>query len=164
MENIKSERISSKMFWQTGAIIFIAVALGFVVNEIRSDRLPLVADWSVETQLNIESEQNITISLDEAKDKFFSKKAMFLDSRPSEHYELGHIQGAYNLPWKGVERYFDNVMADIPQDTLIIVYCDGISCTWSKDLALDLLFRGYENVRVLINGWSLWVEHQLPID
>jgi len=164
MKNPKSERISSRMFWQTGAIIFLAVALGIVVNEIRSDRLPLVADWSVEAQLNVESGQNITISLDRAKGSFFSQKAVFLDSRPPEHYELGHIQGARNLPWEGVERYFDTVMADIPQDVLIITYCDGISCTWSKDLALELFFRGYDNVRVLVNGWSLWVEHQLPID
>jgi len=85
MKNVKSERISSRIFWQTGAIIILAVALGIVVNEIRSDRLPLVADWSVEAQLNVESGQNITISLDGAKDNFFSKKAVFLDSRPPEH-------------------------------------------------------------------------------
>ena len=160
----RGDRIGSRMFWQTTAIVFLAVALGLLVNQLRPGRLPLVADWSPEAQLTLESGEILVISLDEARDSFFSEKAVFLDARSLELYKLGHITGARNLPWNAVDENFDAVMADIHQDALLIAYCDGESCSESKDLALDLFYRGYENVRVLVNGWSLWKEYQLPMD
>ena len=152
------------MFWETMAMVLLAVVLGLLVNQLRPGRLPLVGDWSPEAQLTLESGKSLVISLDEARDSFFSEKAVFLDARSPELYKLGHITGARNLPWNAVDENFDAVMADIHQDALLIAYCDGESCSESKDLALDLFYRGYENVRVLVNGWSLWKEYQLPMD
>ena len=160
----RRDRIGSRMFWQATAIVFLAVALGLLVNQLRPGRLPLVADWSPEAQLTLESVEILVISLDEARDSFFSGKAVFLDARSHELYKLGHITGSRNLPWNAVDENFDTVMADIHSDALLIAYCDGESCSESKDLALDLFYRGYENVRVLVNGWSLWKEYQLPMD
>ena len=155
--------IGSRMFRQAGAIVLLAVTIGVLVNQIRSDRLPLVADWSPEARLTFESGASMVISLEEARESFFSQKVVFLDARPPELYQEGHIQSARNLPWEAVEEYFDAVMTDIPQDSLIITYCDGVNCELSKDLALELFYRGYEKVRVLVNGWGLWKENQLPI-
>jgi len=164
MESVISQRIVLQMFRQTGAIVLLAVTLGVLTNLIRPNQLPLVADWSPEAQIAEESRHNMLISIEEARESFFSQKVVFLDARSPELYQASHIQGARNLPWEAVDKYSDAVMADIPQDALIITYCDGESCSLSKDLALDLFYRGYENVRVLVNGWSLWVEHHLPID
>lgn len=163
-EKGRIEGIGFRMFWQTGSIVLLAVILAFLVNQIRSDRLGLVADWSVEAQLAQESGQNMVISLEEARELCSSQSATFLDARSSELYEQAHILCARNLPWNAVDEHFDTVMADIHQDALIIVYCDGETCSLSKDLALELFYRGYDNVRVLVNGLSLWVEHQLPVE
>jgi len=54
-------------------------------------------------------------------------------------------------------------MTEIPMDAMVIAYCDGESCSLSKDLALYLFFRGYDNVRVLVNGWSRWLEAGLHV-
>ena len=159
----RHKRIGSRMLWQTGAIILLAVALGIVINQIRPARLPFVGDWSPEAQLTLESGKSLVISLDDAHDNFISGKGVFLDARAPEAYNEGHIQGARNLPWEAVDEYMEKVTAQVSQDALIIAYCDGESCALSKDLALELFYMGYENVRVLVNGWSLWVEHQLPI-
>lgn len=148
---------------QAGGIILLAAILGLLVNQIRPERLPLVADWTPEARLTLESGENMAISLDKTKEAFLSKEGVFLDARSPELYEQGHIRGARNLPWQAVDDHFDSVMVDIPKDRLIISYCDGEACALSKDLAIELLFRGYENVRVLINGWSVWQENQLPI-
>lgn len=163
METARLEGIRFRMFWQLGAIVLLAVTIGVLVNQIRSDRLPLVANWSAEGRLTLEDGESIVISLDEARQLCLSRSATFLDARSREIYEQGHILCAYNLPWEAVDEYFDIVMTDIPKDALIITYCDGESCPLSEDLAQDLFYRGYENVRVLVNGWSLWKEHQLPI-
>ncbi len=159
----RHRKIGVQVVWQTGCIILLAVIMGLLVNQIRPKGLPLVADWSPETRLILESGENIAISLEEAREGFLSKRGIFLDARSPELYERGHIRSARNLPWQAVEDHFDSVMADIPKDRLIIAYCDGEACALSKDLAIELLFRGYENVRVLINGWSVWQENQLPV-
>ena len=163
-ERSKLERIGFRIFWQMGTIVLLAVTIGAVFNQIRPDGLRPVADWSVEAQLAQESGRNMVISLEEARELCLSKRAIFFDARSRELFEQAHILCARNLPWEAMDEYFDRVMANIPQDALIIAYCDGERCSLSKDLALELFYRGYENVRVLVNGWSLWAEHQLPIE
>ena len=163
-EKGRIEGIGFRVFWQTGSIVLLAAILAFMVNQIRSDRLPLVADFSPEARMAPESGESMLISFEEAMELCLSKKAIFLDARSRELYEQAHILYARNLSWEAVDEYFDAVMADIPRDALIITYCDGETCTQSKDLALELFYRGYENVRVLVNGWSKWVEAGLPTE
>ena len=164
-EKMKIEKPAAfKMIWQSAAIVLLATAIGLLVNQVRPSRLTLVADWSTEAELAPESGESMVISLDEAQELFWSGAAVFLDARSSELYQHGHIAGARNLPGESVDEYCDAVLADIPQDALIITYCDGESCGLSKELALDLFYQGYRNVRVLVKGWNLWVEHQLPTD
>lgn len=165
MVDTKTRRgIGIRAVCQAGGIILVAAILGVLVNQIRPGGLPLVADWSREARLTLESGENIAISLEKAKEAFLSKAGVFLDARSPELYEKGHVLGARNLPWEAVDDYCDSIMADVPKDMLIIAYCDGETCALSKDLAIELLFRGYENVRVLINGWSRWQENGLPIE
>ena len=151
------------MALQACAILLVAAALGILTNHIRRDGLPLVDDWAIEAQLTPEPGESLVLSLEEARESFSSGAAIFLDARSPELYEQGHIQGAQSLPWEGVDEYFDEVMASIPLNALIIAYCDGETCSLSKDLAIELFYRGYENVRVLVNGWSLWKDHGFPI-
>jgi len=162
IESTRIEGIWFRTFLQAGAIVLLAIAIAVPVNQIRPDRLPLVADWSPEARLTFESAEGMVISLEEARELCLSRNATFLDARPRELYERGHITCARSLPWEAVDEYFDAVMTDIPKNALIITYCDGESCSTSKDLARELFFRGYEDVRILVNGWSLWKEHRLP--
>ena len=140
--------------------------MGLLVNHLRPDGLPLVSDWSVQAQLAEKSgrdDQNKVVSIEEAKRAFFSKEVLFLDARPSEVYNAGHIKGARSMPAEQAEEFFEKVMGNVPKNVMIITYCDGESCALSKDLALYLFFRGYDDVRVLVNGWTRWVEAGLPI-
>jgi rhodanese-related sulfurtransferase len=138
--------------------------LGLSVNQLRPGRLPLVANWSPEAQLTLESGDTLAISLEQAEELFVTQLAIFLDARSPEVYAEGHIQGAVSLPWEQFESRFGDTMADTPQDTMIITYCDGETCNLSKELALALIGKGYTNVRVLVNGWTLWEERNLPVE
>jgi rhodanese-related sulfurtransferase len=146
------------------AIILIAAATGLMVNQFRSERLPLVGDWSIKAQLTLNSGDTLLITLDEAKTLFFSGEATFIDARPDEHYRSGHIQGARNLPWEDFAARFEVATADMVSDAVIITYCDEESCSLSKDLAFALLGKGFINVRVLVNGWTLWQAANLPLE
>jgi rhodanese-related sulfurtransferase len=147
---------------ETIGIMLIAVTLGLIVNQLRSDRLPLIADWSPEARLTLKLGNKILIPLNEASDKFFSGAAVFIDARPSEEYREEHIRGARNLPIGAFDEKAGEVLIDLPENTLIITYCDGEKCNLSVELAQKLKQIGFENVRVLFNGWTVWKEHHLP--
>jgi len=71
-------------------------------------------------------------------------------------------------PWdvfrNGTDRQFIEATKDISPDATIITYCDGETCNLSHNLALFLLDMGFSNVRVLINGWTVWLEGNLPVE
>ena len=148
--------------WQTAILTLMAVVLGLIVNQLRSDSMPLLGDWSPEARITLKFGKNILIPFEEAKDKFLTDAAVFIDARTPELYQKGHIQGARNMPIGDFDQLSDRVFMEFPADTLFVTYCDGEDCTLSAALALKLKEIGFENVRVLHNGWSVWKSHQLP--
>ena len=150
--------------WQFVAIFALAVFLGFSINQFRDSRLPLFGDWSMEARLTIPSGIRLNLSLIEAKNLFMENKSIFIDARPKDDYEKGHIRGARSLPWHEVDQKFMEVTKDISLETPIITYCDGETCDLSHKLANFLIELGFKNVKVLVNGWSKWQKADLPID
>jgi rhodanese-related sulfurtransferase len=149
--------------WQIAAILFLSVALSLAVNHLRKDGLPLVGDWSQKAQLSaVKTIEEPVVSIQEARALFLTQGAVFVDARPAASYAAGHIQGAINLPTEDLDSFFARAMAEVQPDTLLIVYCDGESCTLSKEVAEDLTGRGYPHVRVLVNGWTIWQDAKLP--
>ncbi len=157
---LERKNFRQKVLWQSVAIIFISVIIALSFNYLRKDGLPLIATDSSSGN----SPGGLTISLDEAKELFFSHSALFLDARPKEFYELGHIAGAKNLPYEEFESKFPEVMKEVDKGTMIITYCDGEHCELSRELALALMDKGYMNVYVLENGWTLWKKANLPTE
>jgi len=149
---------------QAVVILAIALVLGLVVNAVRSGGIAMIGDWSAEARLTAPTGESVIVSLSEAEKMFADKATVFMDARSKEEYDAGHIQGAISLPWHEVEQQIMGVVERIPPDRLIITYCDGETCALSKDLALFLKEMGYEKVRVLVNGWSLWKGAELPVE
>jgi rhodanese-related sulfurtransferase len=97
------------------------------------------------------------ISIDELKamiDK--ASPVTIVDVQPKAIYDEGHIKGAISLPYKSQLQLED--AWSLPQDRLIVVYCDcGPGEADSSDMADQLISFGYENVKVLkdpsIKGW-----------
>lgn len=158
------ERTWFKVTWQAGIILVLAVAVGLAVNQVRPGGLPLVADWSPEARLQLGSGDTLVVEPDEAQALFVTQSAIFVDARARAIFEEGHIQGAFNLPVEDIDNYFEAFSATVPPEATIVAYCDGESCNSSKELALALLDRGYPNVHVLVNGWTVWQQRNLPIE
>jgi rhodanese-related sulfurtransferase len=148
---------------QLSVIVMAAVAVALISNHFRAAPLPLVGDWSQDARLISPSGRRMAISLDEAKNLHQSGGAVFLDARPLEDFTQGHIQGAISLPWQEAEQRVMDITADLASDAAIITYCDGDTCDLSRDLALFLENLGFSNVRVLVNGWTLWRDAGLPV-
>lgn len=143
-------------------ILLISVFAGVAVNLIRPDSIPFVDAWSMGDKLVTEDGNILSIPLEDAADLFTDNAAVFLDARTPAEYDQGHIQGAVNLPWHDVDNHFETVIMTLDPEATVITYCDGETCSLSHDLALFLKDLGFTRVRVLVNGWTLWKEHNLP--
>lgn len=148
---------------QLSLIVLAATAAALISNHFRTSSLPLVGDWSQEARLLSPSGRQMAISLGESERLYQSKSAVFMDARPAEEFAKGHIEGAVSLPWESAEERAVEVTADLKNDAAIITYCDGETCDLSKELAIFLENLGFTNVRVLVNGWTLWREAGLPV-
>jgi len=150
---------------QSGMLLLLAVVVALIGNQVRPQGLALVdEEWSLEAHIKAPDGSGMTVTLDEAKEFFFSGSAVFIDARSEDLYRFGHILGARGVPWEQVESTIDKATGDLAPDTLLITYCDGEGCGLSWELALELINRGFMNVRVLVNGWSLWKEADLPVE
>ena len=149
---------------QAGLIIILAAVTGLLTNVVRSNTLPLVTDWTPEARLTTSRGNSMVVSLDEARSLCLEKQAIFLDARSPRDYAKGHIRCAQNIPWQSLDEHIDRIFDRIPENTRIVTYCDGEHCSLSEDLAKELVSMGYKNVKVLLNGWTRWLEAGLPVE
>ncbi|MCB2224431.1 MAG: hypothetical protein KQH83_09715 [Actinobacteria bacterium] len=83
---------------------------------------------------------------DESNDPFI------VSVRSPEHYALGHIAGAVNIPWKSIAD--DASLAMLPMDQPIVVYCytghtGQVAATILRALGYDV-----QNLKFGMMGWS----------
>jgi len=146
-------------------IALMAVILSLLVNHFRPAGLPISGQFSrVSSSEGGEAVGQYVITIEEARALFLTNGAVFIDARSAEVYREGHIRGALNLPLDSLDEMLPDVMAQVPPDSIVITYCDGQNCPFSKDVALQLAAKGYPHVRILINGWTVWKEAGLPVE
>jgi rhodanese-related sulfurtransferase len=154
--------------WQLTLVVLTAAALGLCCNQVRTTRLPLIGNWSPEAQLTTASGDSLAVALADAEGMYYAHSAVFLDARSPEVYDEGHIEGALNVPWENApwddfDAKLASTLRDFSTETTFIAYCDGDGCSLSRELAMAMLERGYTEVRVLVNGWTLWQDKRLPV-
>lgn len=151
--------------FQAATVFALAVLLAFTVNRFRGDGILWMADWSPEARLKAATGDRLVIPLDQAVAFFDTREATFVDARSPELFSQGHIRGSLNVPWEQVNDYLDRFFEKVPgSNAIVITYCDGKSCSLSEHLALMLRDMGYKNAMVLVNGWTVWMEHQYPVE
>ena len=79
------------------------------------------------------------------------------DAREPEAYAAGHIPGAVNVE----PQASSELLKGLPQNSLLVVYCDGPECGASARLAARLLETG--PVAVLPDGFPAWAAAGYPV-
>ena len=100
------------------------------------------------------------ISLEEAHTYWQNATAVFIDARPKDDFEAGHIEGALNLSLEmtaDANRYAE-VAAWLDAELPIILYCRGGLCSEAKDVGRLLKGAGYPNILILDAGFPGWQE------
>ena len=72
--------------------------------------------------------------------------------RKGEHYDLGHIPGAINIPWKNIAD--PENLAKLPTDQPIVVYCYTGHTGQIASTALNLLGYDATNLKFGMMGWT----------
>lgn len=147
-------------------ILLLSLGMGLASNALRSAPLPLVGDWAHGTFPSKGEGDIPAVPLEDAVAKFLTEEALFLDARSAADYQLGHIRGAWNLPVHGGDfgERLQKFSLEVDHEVELIIYCDGIGCTLSPELASILRGLGYRDVKILINGWTAWIMAGMPIE
>jgi rhodanese-related sulfurtransferase len=91
---------------------------------------------------------------------------VFIDARNDEHYQEGHIPGAYQLDHFYPERYLAATLPVCQTAEQILIYCNGGACDDSLQTAIFLRDAGIPRERLFIyaGGITEWTAKGLPVE
>ena len=149
--------------WQGVCLGVLAALLAAGVNALRSSGLPWVGQWSpaAVAAANLQGVEAITLQV--AWSRYQEGKAIFVDARDPLSFKGGHIKGAWNVPLAEAERSVEEIGILAKAGLAVIVYCDGAACTLGPELARTLQKRGVPSVKIIVDGWRLWLEAGYPV-
>ena len=143
-------------------ILAIALFIAVVFNSIRSNCIPLFG-FSSAALVKEQQTKILSITLSEAYDLYVKNKVIFIDARDSFSFEEGHIAGAINIYPDEASLHAASTKIKADQGFIFVTYCDGPQCPLSKETAYALIQRGIPTVKVLVNGWSIWLNAGYPV-
>jgi rhodanese-related sulfurtransferase len=95
-------------------------------------------------------------------------KVVVIDTRDSTSYGAEHIAGAVNVYYdpSGNSMERDLLLSGLPQDSLLVPYCDCEGDTTSAALVIDLLNLMFDadKVKALHDGITRWRELGYPVE
>jgi rhodanese-related sulfurtransferase len=92
---------------------------------------------------------------------------IFVDARDDDHYQHGHIPGAYQLYHYRPEGYLPALLPACQIAQQIVVYCNGGECEDSEFAALmlrDTIRVPNEKLFVYPGGIADWEKHAFPVE
>lgn len=167
-ENFKKKSVLHEAFM----IIVLSIILAFVYNYFSSKSVPIIREnvtieYVNDEELFSNSSSNTIaqkyISTNHMLDLIKSGEALIIDSRNHEAYVKGHIPKSINIPFLDVFNYMEKLQS-IPRDTLIVIYCEGIHCELSKNLAEFLKGMNFKKIFLYPEGFEVWLEKKLPVE
>jgi rhodanese-related sulfurtransferase len=99
-----------------------------------------------------------------AKLKYDTGTALFIDARPQDFFNKGHVKGAINLSLPLFDFMYVMIFEQIDPQREIIVYGRSFSRLYDDEVGFKLLARGHTNVKVLSGGLSAWEKEHYPME
>jgi len=91
---------------------------------------------------------------------------VFLDARDDQHYQAGHIPGAWQFNHYRPEQFLPTILPVCLNAQKIVIYCNGGTCDDSEFAAIMLRDAGIprENLFVYAAGITEWMTNGLPVE
>lgn len=99
--------------------------------------------------------------------RFAQGAVVFIDARNDEHYQKGHIPGAWQFDRYHPENYLAAVLPVCQAAQQVVVYCAGGDCEDSEFATLFLRDSAQvpgEKLFVFTGGWNEWTERGMPVE
>ena len=103
------------------------------------------------------------ISLEQLQKLMNEHRGVIVDARGADEFTSGHIPGAKNIPYQEFQDHLDAMM-QIPQDTLVVVYCTGPDCHLGRGLYDVMTQMEFKRVYLYDAGWEGWKKANLPFE
>jgi rhodanese-related sulfurtransferase len=93
-------------------------------------------------------------------------RIIFVDARDEDHYQEGHIPGAYELDPYHPEKELGTVLPICQAAEKVVVYCTGGDCEDSDTAAILLRDGGVPAQKLFVygGGFTEWEDSHLPVE
>jgi len=143
-----------------------ALALGVVLLVTRGVPKPVQASGDTHmcsTTPSLADTNTPWIEASEARGLLIDPGTVFVDCRPTDQFQTGHISGALSLP--SDRDLPPAALAQLRGAQTIIAYCDARGgCESSHRLAARLRELGLADVRILKDGLPAWLAAGYPAE
>jgi predicted sulfurtransferase len=165
-----------KFLWQSAVIVGLSLIVGLAYNQFSRTPLPLFEKYDphrVEIAITVESSKASEnteiprfqeIDAETIQSLMESETAILLDARRPVEFRLGHIHGAVSLPICVFNETYPDVAPLLNEGRIIITYCEGIHCTDSSMLAMELQKKGHQDIFVYKGGMENWLGLGNPVE
>lgn len=146
---------------QAAGIALLALILGFSINHIRQDGLSVIESQEDLFPQSLEEKELESISIEDAQQILNAGKAIFVDLRAEDDFDHSHIPESVNFPSKNIYDLLAFLDQQVSKQTEIILFGTDREDDTPTETALFLQLTGYENVKIMAEGWAGWNEtHQ----
>ena len=140
-------------------IIVASVVLGLGINLAHPRGYILVG------KSDYNNRRIVAITTEEAKIKYDSQVAVFIDAREKAEYDAARIAGAVNLPAGDIISRLEGISVSfLNKPVEIIIYCDGESCQASSLVAGKMLNLTPRHIYILEKGFPDWAGKGYPVE
>lgn len=139
-------------------IAAVAAASSVVVNAVRPDRLPWVADTPYQTLVPCPEPGGPVQAVAPRDRTIASDRTFLIDARTPEEYAALHLPGAVNVPYDWLDPIPDDVMRALAAQVAasgaarVVVYGDGGRPDSGEYLGREISARGINNVFFVDGG------------
>jgi len=160
--------------------VSVASGLGLSRNLISTESIPWIYQRPVRvvyekkdtkeitttTHARVKQGQRILLGLDlEQVLEEYHFGSVFIDSRDTDEFLNGHVQGAISLPLSLAQQELPHEVNGLDRNERLILYCDESLCESSEELGGILMNRyGFTQVCIFKGGWEAWRDSGYPTE
>ena len=107
------------------------------------------------------------ITTEQARCLYENDLAIFIDARPSNDFERGHIAGSFSVPMGAFENGVPIAVDMLDDQRFIVIYCSGGNCEESHLVAEDLAFERPDlanMIHIYVDGYPAWEDAGMPVE
>jgi len=132
------------------AFVLVSAVLGFAAPAVAEELAP-------------EKIAGVTTIDAKAAKALYDAGVPFVDTRSDGDWEAGRVAGAYHLDSKKVTEA-DLLKVVKSKAGKVVLYCNGIKCLRSSEVAVKAVEWGFTNLSYLREGLPAWKAANYPVE